>query len=161
MTAEPAAAVHRAVVLPVSRAEAWRAVTDPDALACWLADEVELDARAGGAASFRWDDGSARVGVVNELTEQRRIAFRWRAVGEDDDGVADRARVLAGGPDDDGESLVELTLDDVEGGTRVSVVEVQTSSLRTGDAPLTPAGTPTAWTQRMGALAACSVCAWT
>ncbi|MDO8211562.1 SRPBCC domain-containing protein [Conexibacter sp. CPCC 206217] len=143
MTAEPAAAVHRAVVLPVSRADAWRAVTDPDQLACWLADEVELDARAGGAARFAWEDGSARVGVVDELTEQRRIAFRWHADGEAD------------------ESVVELTLDDVEGGTRVSVFEARSDALEQGDAAMTPAGTPTAWTQRMGALAACSVCAWT
>lgn len=162
MTAEPAAAVHRAVVLPVSREQAWQAVTDPEQLACWLADEVELDARAGGAASFRWEDGSARVGVVDELTEQRRIAIRWRAVdGDDAEGSGDRvARVLAGGPDDGDESLVELTLDDVEGGTRVSVVEVRTSVLRSGEPMLAPAGTPSAWTQRMGALAACSVAAW-
>lgn len=143
MTAEPAAAVHRAVVLPVSRADAWRAVTDPEALACWLADEVELDAREGGAARFVWEDGSARVGVVDELTEQRRIAFRWREDGGEE------------------ESIVELTLDDVEGGTRVSVFEARTDVLDQGDAALTPVGTPTAWTQRMGALAACSVCAWT
>jgi uncharacterized protein YndB with AHSA1/START domain len=163
MTAEPAAAVHRAVVLPVSREHAWRAVTDPDQLACWLADEVELDARAGGAVQVRWDDGSARVGVVDELTEHRRIAFRWWAVDADGDGgddAGDRAaRVLAGGSDDDaaGESLVELTLDDVEGGTRVSVVEVRTSVLRGGEPVLAPAGTPSAWTLRMGALSACCV----
>lgn len=144
MTAEPAAAVHRAVVLPVGREQAWEAVTDADQLACWLADEVELEVRAGGGARFAWADGTTRVGVVDELAEQRRIAFRWRS---EDEGDRD-------------ESLVELTLDDVEGGTRVSVVEVRTSVLRTGDVPLTPAGTPSAWTQRMAALSACSVAAW-
>ncbi len=143
MSAEPAAAVHRAVVLPISREQAWQAVTDPDQLACWLADDVELDPREGGAARFAWDDGSARVGVVDEIAEQRRIAFRW-APEEGDD-----------------ESLVELTLDDVEGGTRVSVVEVRIDVLAgDGDLPLAPAGVPSAWTQRMGALSACSLCAW-
>ncbi|ADB54243.1 SRPBCC family protein [Conexibacter woesei] len=141
MTAEPAAAVHRAVVLPVSRERAWEAVTDPAQLACWLADEVELDAREGGAATFAWEDGTTRVGVVDELAEQRRIAFRWH-----DEELE--------------ESLVELTLDDVEGGTRVSVVEVRTRVLRAGDVPLAPAGAPTAWTQRMAALSACSVAVW-
>ncbi len=144
MSAEPAAAVHRAVVLPISREQAWEAVTDPDQLACWLADDVELDPREGGAARFAWDDGSARVGVVDEIAEQRRIAFRWSAEESDE------------------ESLVELTLDDVEGGTRVSVVEVRTDVLTGGgDLPLAPAGVPSAWTQRMGALSACSLCAWT
>jgi uncharacterized protein YndB with AHSA1/START domain len=142
MTAEPAAAVHRAIVLPISRAQAWAAITDAEQLACWLADAVELDAREGGAARFAWEDGTTRVGVVDELAEQRRIAFRWQA--QDDH--------------DRDESIVEITLDDVEGGTRVSVFEVRTDVLRTGDAPLAPLGTPTAWTQRMGALAACSAC---
>lgn len=141
MTAESAAAVHRAVVLPVSREQAWEAITDADQLACWLADEVELDPREGGAARFAWDDGTRRAGVVDELAERRRIVFRWwEEAGE--------------------ESLVELTLDDVEGGTRVSVVEVRTRVLRTGDVPLVPAGTPSAWTPRMAALSACCVATW-
>lgn len=144
MSAEPAAAVHRAVVLPIPREQAWQAVTDADQLACWLADDVELDPREGGAARFAWDDGSTRVGVVDEIAEQRRIAFRWSPAEGDD------------------ESLVELTLDDVEGGTRVSVVEVRIDVLAGGgDLPLAPAGVPSAWTQRMGALFACSLCAWT
>lgn len=160
MTAEPAAAVHRAVVLPVPRERAWEAVTDPEQLACWLADEVELDAREGGAARFSWADGTVRVGVVDELAEQRRIAFRWRAGDDvDADGAGDRVAAGDGGPSAD-ESLVELTLDEVEGGTRVSVFEVRTSVLRTGDAPLQPAGVPSAWTPRMAALSACCTACW-
>jgi uncharacterized protein YndB with AHSA1/START domain len=144
MSAEPAAAVHRAVVLPVSRERAWDAVTDPDQLASWLADEVELDPRAGGAAAFRWDDGQARVGVVEECAERRRLAFRW---WDADDASGE-------------ESLVELTLDDVEDGTRVTVVEVRTAALRAGDARLAPAGTPSPWAPRMAALTACFATAW-
>ena len=158
MTAEPAAAVHRAIVLPISREQAWEAVTDSEQLACWLADDVELELREGGAARFAWDDGTVRVGVVDEVAEQRRIAFRWRSDG---DGAGDRAALPADadGPLGD-ESLVELVLDDVEGGTRVSVFEVRTSVLRTGDAPLQPAGAPSAWTPRMAALAACCAACW-
>lgn len=139
MSAEPAAAVHRSVVLPVSRETAWEAVTDPEQLACWLADEVELEPREGGAARFRWDDGEDRVGVVDELSEQRRIAFRWQP---------------ADPREESGESLVELTLDDVDGGTRISVVEVRTDLLRGGGAELAPASAPTAWAGRVTALAA-------
>lgn len=160
MTAEPAAAVHRAVVLPISREQAWAAITDADQLACWLADEVELDPREGGAARFAWEDGTTRVGVVDELAEQRRIAFRWRTA-EPGDGEDALVPAVAGGREPAREeSLVELTLDDVEGGTRVSVVEVRTSVLRTGEVPLAPAGAPSAWTPRMAALSAWSVAAW-
>ncbi len=141
MSAEAAAAVHRAVVLPVSRERAWDAVTDPAQLAAWLADEVELDPRAGGAASFRWDDGQARVGVVEECAEQRRLAFRW---WDEDDR-------------DGEESLVELTLDEVEEGTRVTVVEVRTAALRDSSARVAPAAASAAspWAPRMAALCAC------
>lgn len=177
MSAEPAAAVHRAIVLPVSRERAWEAVTDAEQLACWLADEVELDAREGGAARFSWEDGTTRVGVVDELTERRRIAFRWsdervagddaaddtgdRAGGGDGDGAGDRAARLGrdGRPLGE-ESLVEICLDDVEGGTRVSVFEVRTRVLEGGDVPLQPAGAPTAWTPRMAALSACAAVCW-
>jgi uncharacterized protein YndB with AHSA1/START domain len=141
MTAEAATAVHRAVVLPVDRDRAWAAVTDADQLACWLADDVELDPRAGGAAVFRWEDGETRDAVVEEVVEHQRISWSWT----DAHGDA---------------SLVELTLDEVEGGTRVSVVEVQLTALRDGDATLAPAGTPSAWTPRMAALSACCAACW-
>lgn len=143
MTAEPAVAVHRAVVLPVSRQRAWEAITDPDELSRWLADEVELEPHDGGAAVFRWEDGGTRVGVVEECAEHRRLAFRW--------SDAD-----SGGE----ESLVELTLDDVEGGTRLTVVEVPLAAVQRGDATLAPASAPSAWTPRMAKLAACFVGAW-
>ncbi|MBB4661158.1 SRPBCC family protein [Conexibacter arvalis] len=172
MSAEPAPAVHRAIVLPISREQAWEAITDADQLACWLADEVELDAREGGAARFAWADGTRRVGVVDELAERRRIAFRWRPEegdgagdraggGDGAEGAGDRAALPAdeGGPLGD-ESLVELTLDEVEGGTRVSVFEVRTRVLEQGDVPLQPAGVPSAWTPRMAALSACAAVCW-
>jgi uncharacterized protein YndB with AHSA1/START domain len=143
MTVEPAAAVHRAVVLPVSRERAWEAITDPEELSRWLADEVELDPRDGGAAVFHWRDGGMRVGVVEECAERRRLAFRWSEV----DGNGE-------------ESLVELTLDDVEGGTRLTVLEVSLAAVRRGDATLAPASAPSAWTPRMAKLAACFVGAW-
>jgi uncharacterized protein YndB with AHSA1/START domain len=141
MTVEPATAVHRAVVLPVDRERAWDAITDAEQLACWLADEVELDPRAGGAAVFRWADGEQRDAVVEDVVDEQRISWSWQ------DGRGE-------------ESLVELTLDEVEGGTRVSVVEVQCSALRRGDATLAPAGVPSPWTPRMAALSACCATCW-
>lgn len=141
MTAVPAPAVHRAVVLPVDRERAWDAITDADQLACWLADDVELDPRTGGAAVFRWEDGEQRDATVEEVVDGQRISWAW----QDERGD---------------ESLVELTLDEVEGGTRVSVVEVALTALRAGDAVLAPAGTPTPWTPRMAALSACCAACW-
>jgi uncharacterized protein YndB with AHSA1/START domain len=111
----PMPAVRRAITLPVPRERAWRAVTEE--LDSWLADEVELEPHEGGVVTVRWNDGSERTGVVEEVAEERRLSFRWG------DGESE-------------ESLVELTLDDVDEGTRVTVLEAPVRALRDGTATL-------------------------
>src|SRR5436305_959149 len=44
--------IHREIELPATVQDVWEAVTDPDALSEWLADEVSLDLRPGGEARF-------------------------------------------------------------------------------------------------------------
>ncbi len=92
--------IVREIVLPVSPAEAWEAVTEPGRLEEWFANDVELDARPGGVGVFRWDDGDVRHAVVEIAVAPERLVLRW-----DDDGV------------------VELRLDEHPGGTRVQVRE--------------------------------------
>jgi uncharacterized protein YndB with AHSA1/START domain len=65
------------VVLPVEAAEAWEAVTEPDALEAWLADEVELDLREGGAATFVLPGGEERSAIVEEVSPGERWSFWW------------------------------------------------------------------------------------
>jgi uncharacterized protein YndB with AHSA1/START domain len=96
--------VEREVLLPVPVEEAWEAVTEPEELEEWLADEVELDLEEGGQARFRWDDGTERNATVELVAAPVRLAFRW------EDG-------------DQGASFVELTLIPVDEGTRVRVLE--------------------------------------
>lgn len=98
-------AVRREVILPVDRETVWAALADPDELATWLADEVELEIEAGAQGWLRWDDGERRPVSVEEVVEQRRIVLRW----SQDDGP---------------ETLVELVLDDVLDGTRLVVLEL-------------------------------------
>ena len=40
--------IEREIVLPVPPEEAWEALTEPERLEEWFANEVELDARPGG-----------------------------------------------------------------------------------------------------------------
>ena len=120
-------AVRRERVLPVARDAAWELLGEPDALADWLADEVELDAvRAGEEGVLRWDDGEERRVVVEEVVPGRRVAMRW------DDP--------AGGPGAVA-SLVELTLDDAgeDGHTVLRVVELPLVALRAVASALHPA----------------------
>jgi uncharacterized protein YndB with AHSA1/START domain len=92
--------IRKEIVLPAPRYDVWEALTDPDRLEDWFANEVDLDLRPGGGASFRWSNGEERHATVIEVEPERRLSFEW---------------------DDEGE--VEFTLDDDVDGTRLVVVE--------------------------------------
>jgi uncharacterized protein YndB with AHSA1/START domain len=97
--------VTREVVVPAPPDEVWEALTDPEQLGEWFANEVELELVPGGDGVFRWADGETRVATVEEVEEGRRFAFRW----EDEDG--------------DDASRVELVVEEDQEGTRVVVTE--------------------------------------
>lgn len=111
--------VKRSVVLEAAPQEVWEAVTDERLLSEWLAPEVELEPREGGELRCRYEDGEERRGEVELVEEAERLAFRWWRDG-------------------DGPSRVELLVDAVAGGTRLTVIE---SRLEPG----TPALAAAAW----------------
>ena len=92
--------IRREMVFDVSREELWEALTDPERLEDWFANEVDVDLRPGGAASFRWANGEERHATVTAVDPEERLSFAW---------------------EDDGE--VEFTLADDDAGTRLTVVE--------------------------------------
>ena len=92
--------IRREIVLPATRDDVWGALTDEDRLEEWFANDVELDLRPGGGASFRWSNGEERHATVTEVEPERRLAFDW-----EDEGT------------------VEFMLDDDADGTRLVVVE--------------------------------------
>ena len=94
--------IRKEIVLPAPREDVWEALTEPERLADWFANEVDLDLRPGGGASFRWSNGEERNATVTEVDPERRLAFAW---------------------DDESEGEVQFTLDDEGDGTRLTVVE--------------------------------------
>ena len=94
--------VEREVLLDAPPEEVWEALTDPEQLEEWFANEVEFDVERGGV--FRWDDGDVRYAVVEEVDPPRRFGFRWLDV-------------------DEAESEVVFDLEETPGGTRVTVRE--------------------------------------
>jgi uncharacterized protein YndB with AHSA1/START domain len=121
---EELGAVRRERLVAADRDAVWKLLGEPEGLAGWLADEVELDAvREGEEGVLRWDGGDERRVVVEEVVPGRRVAMRWEDLGD--------------GPD----TLVELTLDDDEmtGGTIVRVVELPLLVVRAIAADLHPA----------------------
>src|SRR5438046_4211003 len=92
--------VEREIEFPVPPDELWSALTDPDQLEEWYANDVELDPREGGAGVFRWDDGEERRATVVVAEPGERLVLDW---------------------DDDGET--EFTLEEIEDGTLLHVRE--------------------------------------
>lgn len=118
--------VERSVVVEAPADEVWEAITDESLLSEWLADEVELDPRAGGEVVCRYEDGEERRGEVTLVEEAEQLAFEWRRRGE-------------------APSRVELVVEAVARGTRVVVTE---SGPARSASPLLAAG----WSARLGAL---------
>jgi uncharacterized protein YndB with AHSA1/START domain len=92
--------VTREVVLEAQVEEVWAALTDPERLEEWFANDVELDLERGGDGVFCWDDGEERHAIVEEVVPERRFTFTW-----------------------DDEGRVEIELEEIDGGTRVLVTE--------------------------------------
>ena len=76
--------IEREIVLPVPREEAWEALTEPERLEEWFANDVELDAVPGGEGVFEWDNGEVRHAVVESVEELERLVLRW-----DDEGTVE------------------------------------------------------------------------
>src|ERR1700733_2300749 len=98
--------IERELELPAPSDEVWEALTDPERLAGWLADEVSLDLRPGGDASFR-DGERVRRGWVEEVSPPD-------GRGEEEDGSGRLAFWWA--DDDEPATRVELTLEPSPGG---------------------------------------------
>jgi len=93
--------VTRELVLPVPPEEVWEALTDPERLKEWFANDVEWD---GDELVYRWADGEERRARIEEAEEPRRLGFRW----SDGDG---------------GETSVTFELEEADEGTLLTVTE--------------------------------------
>jgi uncharacterized protein YndB with AHSA1/START domain len=114
------ATVEREITIPATPAEVWPAVTQSGEVSVWFGADVELDARPGGRAVFRWSDGTTRHAVVEEVEPEHRLSFRWlpfQHTAERDVEAIPSTRV-------------EITLDEVAEGTRVRVVEQAAFAVR-------------------------------
>ena len=115
--------VRREVLFNEAPEAIWRALTDSEQLAQWFANEVELVAERGGRGVFRWDDGAVRYAVVDELEPGRRVGFRWHEEGREDEATH-----------------VELLVEEVPEGTRLTVVETAPASAPRASAEAALAG---------------------
>ena len=94
-------AAESETVVPATPEETWEAITDPERLGEWFAEDADIELRPGGDLTI-----GDRRGFVEEVAEPNRFVFWWAADGEES-------------------SRVEIELEPAVAGTRVRVVETR------------------------------------
>jgi uncharacterized protein YndB with AHSA1/START domain len=98
--------IRKELTIAAPRERVWRALTEADELVRWFPDRsADVDLRPGGAFRLEWQAEGGDSGVFEEVEPPSRLVFRWWQTGTEL-----RLRV-------------EITLEEVAGGTRLVLVE--------------------------------------
>ena len=128
--------IERQMTFELPREAVWAAITEPEQLSRWFGTRAELELRPGGEGSFTWDELDVTTQVTVEAVEPpARFAYRWEPSG-----------ASSGGPT----TLVEFRLEEIPGGTRLTLVESGFSQF----APESRAGNEFGWDSELGELRA-------
>ncbi|HEX5828836.1 MAG TPA: SRPBCC domain-containing protein [Candidatus Limnocylindrales bacterium] len=104
----PNTLVEREVTIPASPEIVWEYLTDPDRIVSWMGSRAELEPVPGSDLRVEYANGAVMRGTVTDVEAPSRLAFTW---GWEDPAEAVRP----------GGSRVEVTLEEMAGGTRVLV----------------------------------------
>jgi uncharacterized protein YndB with AHSA1/START domain len=101
--------IERSVDLAHPPATVWAALTTSDGLSAWFGEKATIDLRPGGAAQMTFASGLTVDMRVERVEEPAVFGFTWR---------------LPDLPEDDPRrTYVEFTLEAVDAGTRLRVIE--------------------------------------
>ncbi|KNY05201.1 SRPBCC domain-containing protein [Microbacterium sp. GCS4] len=136
--------VRRSIRIGASVEKVWRAVAEPEHVSQWFGT-LELDrAGAGAIGSMTFGPGDVIPLRVESVDEPRRIVYRW----SNDDALGHRPAVL----DEETSTLVEFTLEAVDDGTLLTVVE--SGFERTSDPAVNMEYHRTGWDEELDKLVA-------
>jgi uncharacterized protein YndB with AHSA1/START domain len=101
--------VEGEIVIDAPPSVVWSIVTSAEHLAGWFSDEAEIDLRPGGRMLLTWRGHGTYEGRVETVDPPRLFAFRWQT----------REEAFS----ETSSTLVVMTLEAEENGTRLRVVE--------------------------------------
>jgi uncharacterized protein YndB with AHSA1/START domain len=109
--------VEREILIEASPEIVWGVITEPEQIGRWFSDEADLEGRAGADGTLTWKPGGrngnhdAVVPIrVVDADPFHRFSFRW-------------SHPQGADPDETNSALVEFTLTEEAGGTRLRVLE--------------------------------------
>jgi uncharacterized protein YndB with AHSA1/START domain len=138
---EAAYTVRRTIRIAAPVEKVWRAVTEPEQISRWFG-LAELDGSGPGARGSLTFEGYGRVPLAIEAVEApKSISYRWgNALEQRPDEIDDHA------------TEVTFTLEAVDGGTELTVVEIGFD--RTSDPSANMADHATGWVSELDKLVA-------
>ena len=104
--------ITKTIDIKAPAAKVWAALTDADLIAQWFGDTAVFDATPGGVGMFAWKEhghGPFRV-LVERADKPKTLIYRW-AREKDADPVVGNS------------TLVRFDLAEIEGGTRLTLLE--------------------------------------
>ncbi|MCE7002808.1 SRPBCC family protein [Kibdelosporangium philippinense] len=102
--------IQRDITIAAPVDKVWAALTEDKHIKEWFGDDAEVDLRPGGAIVFGWDAHGRFRGKVETVEPPHRFSYWW-------------ARPADTEPAPGNQTLVEFTLSEDGGGTRLRVVE--------------------------------------
>jgi uncharacterized protein YndB with AHSA1/START domain len=108
--------VRRTISIKAPIDKVWAAITEAEHLSRWFPQSAVLnDVSVGAEGVFTWDDYEPFAVRIEELDPPRMIAYRWSN---------ESARAVPPTHVDDSQSTVfRFTLEPIDGGTQLTVVE--------------------------------------
>jgi uncharacterized protein YndB with AHSA1/START domain len=106
--------IERETVIAAPVERVWELITEAEHVGRWFGDAgAEIDLRPGGAMTLRWSEHGTSLARIEQVEPHSRFSYRWAPFK--DPGGAE--------PVEGNSTLVEFTLAEEAGGTRLRVVE--------------------------------------
>ncbi len=131
--------ITKTIDIKAPASKVWAALTEADLIAQWFGDTAELDATPGGVGMFAWKEhghGPFRV-LVERADKPKTLIYRW-------------AREANVDPVPGNSTVVRFDLDEIEGGTRLTLVETGFEEL--SDPQANRDGNVEGWNAELGKL---------
>ena len=132
--------IERVVEIARPPAAVWAALTTADGLSSWFGEQVTIDLRPGGTARMSWSSGDTADMRIERVEEPTVFGYTWHVYGLPED--------------DPRRTYVEFTLEPVDAGTRLTVVESGFSQLPDDAHDKAFGGNVQGWASELGELVA-------
>ncbi|MFD0361240.1 SRPBCC domain-containing protein [Nocardia sp. GCM10030253] len=130
--------IVRTVELAHPPAKVWAALTTAEGLGTWFGHAATIDLRPGGAAQMSWTSGDKASMRIERVEEPTVFGFTWHIYGLPED--------------DPRRTYVEFTLEPVDAGTRLTMVETGFAQLSAESYREAFDGNTKGWASELGEL---------